>query len=123
MSGMQPGNSGEDRTTILCVHASVCKGMVLRTGLGKVKHLSTKQLWVQGAVQSYAMEGRKVPRAENASDISARPVGEAEMKEGLRRTEYQTPVESLGHPSLVTLLGKPVRQQVLGEARCRLMKV
>ena len=49
--------------------ASACKGMLLRHGTGKVKHLTTKQLWVQGAVQAYGMEVLKVPRAENSADI------------------------------------------------------
>lgn len=49
----------EDRGTILDVDANVCKGMLLRTGMGKVKHLSTKQPWVQGAIQSCGVEGHK----------------------------------------------------------------
>ena len=32
------------------VDVSACRGMLLRQGSGKVKHLTTKQLWVQGAV-------------------------------------------------------------------------
>ena len=51
------------------VDASACKGMLLRHGTGKVKHLTTKQLWVQGVVQAYGMEVLKVPRAENSADI------------------------------------------------------
>ena len=51
------------------VDASACKGMLLRHATGKVKHLTTKQLWVQGAVQAYGMEVLKVPRAENSADI------------------------------------------------------
>lgn len=34
------------------VDASAAKCMILRKGCGKVKHLSTRQLWVQGAVAS-----------------------------------------------------------------------
>lgn len=33
--------------------AGACKEMRLRTGTGKVKHLSTKQLWTQRAIQSF----------------------------------------------------------------------
>ena len=51
------------------VDASACKGMLLRHGTGKVKHLTTKQLWVQGSVQGYGMEVLKVPRAEDSADI------------------------------------------------------
>ena len=37
----------------LRVDANACKGMILRKGVGKVKHLSTKQVWIQGAADSY----------------------------------------------------------------------
>ena len=36
----------------LHVDSSACKGMLLRHGSGKVKHVTTKQLWVQGAIQA-----------------------------------------------------------------------
>ena len=62
------------------VDASACKGMLLRHGTGKVKHLTNKQLWVQGAVQAYGMESLKVPRSENSADILTHPT---EMAAGL----------------------------------------
>lgn len=43
----------------------MCKGMLLRTGFGILKHLSTKQLWVQGAIQSYGVGVRKIGRDAN----------------------------------------------------------
>ena len=36
--------------------ATACKGIVLRHGSGKIKHLSTKQLWTQEAVVAYGMD-------------------------------------------------------------------
>ena len=53
----------------LCVDASACKGMVLRHGSGKVKHLSVKQLWVQEAVRVFGVHVSRVPRAENPADL------------------------------------------------------
>lgn len=88
----------DDRTMILCVGASACKGTLLRTGVGKVNHLSTKQLWVQGAIQGYGVEVQNVPRAEHASDMLTHPVGEMEFQEGLHRMEYRTPDECVDHP-------------------------
>lgn len=64
--------------------ANACKGMLLRTGAGKVKRLSTDQLWVQGAIQSYAVEVVKVPR------------GESELKEGGWNTTPQRSVWNTG---------------------------
>ena len=43
------------------VDARACKGMLLCHGTGEVKHLMTKQLWVQGRVQAYDVEVLKVP--------------------------------------------------------------
>ena len=49
--------------------ASVCKSILLRHGSGKIKHLSTKQLWVQGAIESYGMKVLKIPRERNPADL------------------------------------------------------
>ena len=49
--------------------ASACKGMLLRQGCGKVKHLSSRQLWSQGAIESRGIEVVKIPRAQNGSDL------------------------------------------------------
>ena len=46
------------------VDSSACKGMVLRAGTGKVKHLSTKQLWIQAATQTHGIDVCKIPRAD-----------------------------------------------------------
>ena len=39
----------------LMTDANACKGMLLRHGTGKVKHLTTKQLWCQGDVENYGI--------------------------------------------------------------------
>ena len=70
-------------TIRILVDASACKGMLLRHSTGKVKHLTTKQLWVQGAVQADGMEVLKVPRAENSADILTHPTTGEEMAAGL----------------------------------------
>lgn len=60
---------GEHRKATLILGASACKGMLLRIGTGKVKHLTTTELWIQGAIQSYGVEVQKVPRAATAMDV------------------------------------------------------
>lgn len=47
---------GESRSTIHSADASACKGMLLRTGAGQVKQISTKPLWALGAMQSHSWE-------------------------------------------------------------------
>ena len=68
----------------LNVDASACRGILLRQGSGKVKHLTTKQLWVQGAIQSYGLEVRKVSRECNSADILTHPTSEEAMAQGLQ---------------------------------------
>ena len=49
--------------------ASACKGMLLRHGSGKVKHLSVKQLWSQEVVKFYNIQVYRVERAQNPADV------------------------------------------------------
>ena len=54
---------------VLCTDASACKGMLLRHGAGKVKHLSVKQLWAQECVKTFQIDVLKVPREKNPADV------------------------------------------------------
>ena len=72
----------------LYVDSSACKGIVLRHGAGKVKHLTTKQLWVQGAVRTYGVEVIKVPRERNAADVLTHDVAKSSMMAGLEAMGY-----------------------------------
>ena len=65
------------------VDASACRGMLLRQGSGKVKHLTTKQLWVQEAVQSYAIEVCKIPREKNYANALTHPSTAEDMYRAL----------------------------------------
>ena len=56
--------------------ANACKGMLMRRGAGRVKHLSAKQLWCQGAIVSYGVEIKKIPRSENGADMLAHVLGQ-----------------------------------------------
>ena len=67
------------------VDASACKGMVLRHGSGKVKHLSVKQLWVQEAVRAFDVQVTRVPRAENPADILTHNVSHPTAEKQLER--------------------------------------
>ena len=71
------------------VDASACRGILLRQGSGKVKHLSTKQLWVQGAIQSFGLEVRKVPRVSNSADILTHPLSGDALAQGLQAMGFR----------------------------------
>ena len=59
---------GECPQPSLRVDARACRGMVLRKGSGRVKHLSIRYLWTQRAIREYAILVEYVPRHLNVSD-------------------------------------------------------
>ena len=65
---------------VLCTDASACKGMLLRHGAGKVKHLSVKQLWSQECVRAYNVTIQRVPREQNPSDVLTHSVSHPTME-------------------------------------------
>ena len=52
----------------LHLDATATEGMLLRQGAGKLKHLSVRTLWVQGAVADSNIRVVKLPRALNHAD-------------------------------------------------------
>ena len=70
-------------TLRLSTDASACRGMLLRHGVGKVKHLSVKQLWSQEVVQCFGVQVDRIPRAENPADLLTHsvsfPVAEGQL--------------------------------------------
>ena len=77
----------------LCTDATVCKSILLRHGSGRIKHLSTKQLWVQGAVESYGIKVTKVPRAINSSDLMTHCCGTEDFKDHLVRLNQNNNIQ------------------------------
>ena len=70
---------------VLRTDASACKGMLLRHGTGKVKHLSVKQLWAQECVRAYDVTIQRVPREKNPSDVLTHSVSHPTMEKQLER--------------------------------------
>ena len=63
----------------LCVDATACRGMLLRRGSGRVKHLAVKTLWAQSAIDSFSVAVIKVPRHLNAADALTHPVSGTDL--------------------------------------------
>jgi hypothetical protein len=72
----------------LCTDASACKGIVLRQGSGRIKHLDVKTLWVQGAVESFGVKVSKISREINPADIMTHGVSRAELARHLEAVGY-----------------------------------
>ena len=83
--------SGWDLVCYLLTGASACKGMLLRQKSGKIKHLSTKQLWAQGVIQSYGISVEKIPRSVNAADALTHSLTLKEMAAHLKSLEFTRP--------------------------------
>ena len=68
--------------------ASACRGMLLRKGAGKIKHMSTKQLWAQGAVDSYEIVVEKIGRDLNSADALTHTLSGQALHDHLRRVGF-----------------------------------
>ena len=77
--------------------SSACKGMILRRGSGKVKHLTTKQLWVQGAVRAHEIDIQEIPREANIADMLTHAVNKREMSDAMRMLGYHSDDSLVGH--------------------------
>jgi hypothetical protein len=71
--------------------SSAARGTVMRTGVGKMKHLSTKQLWVQGAIKIYEIDVVKIPRGINSADLLTHGCTTADFNHHLERLFLQRP--------------------------------
>ena len=70
---------------ILMTDSSAAKGTLTRRGSGKIKHLTTKQLWVQEAIRNYHIEVRKIPRDVNSADLLTHQCNRPDFDEHLNR--------------------------------------
>ena len=59
---------GDDVWLCLKGDSSACDGILKRSGTGKVKHLSVRQLWLQEKILEGELTNIKIPRLDNVSD-------------------------------------------------------
>ena len=60
---------GITRKIILETDSVAGRGMSLRLGAGKVRHVETQWLWVQGVFHRREAEIRKIPSIKNGADL------------------------------------------------------
>ena len=70
----------EPSEIVLHTDSSAAKGVVVRAGSGKLKHLSCNQLWIQEKVACGAIVVEKVPRDHNPSDALTHDWSEGEWR-------------------------------------------
>jgi hypothetical protein len=65
--------------------SSAARGIAHRTGVGKMKHLQVRQLWVQEQVRLNRATVAWIPRASNSADAFTHQCSEALLTEHLQR--------------------------------------
>ena len=63
----------------LFVDASAAIGIVQRQGLGKLRHIEVKNLWLQDEVKGERIRIRKVNGKENPADLGTKALGRDDM--------------------------------------------
>ena len=56
----------------LCLDSSTAKAMVQHDGVGKVRHLDTRALWIQAELRNHGLTTRKVPGEKNLADLGTK---------------------------------------------------
>ena len=69
--------------------ASVCRGTLLRSGVGRIEHLTTKQLWAQSVVASYGVVIEKIPQAVNSADAFTHSLSGQALVDHLPRLDFR----------------------------------
>ena len=76
-------------TIILESDSAAAKGICSRIGLGRIRHLSTTLLWLQGYIEKKLIEIRKVLGPENSADLGTKDVGEAIIRKMLSKCSFE----------------------------------
>ena len=76
---------GMDLQIRLHSDATAAIGIAKRRGLGKIRHLSTADLWIQEKIRDGKMELVKILGTENPADILTKYVDKASMEKALKK--------------------------------------
>ena len=70
---------GDDPNLELNTDASAARGVIMRQGVGKIRHLHIRQLWLQERVREGDLVITKIPRTHNFSDALTHPWTAADL--------------------------------------------
>ena len=77
-----------ERSALRCiteVDSTACKGILLRHGVGQLKHLATRTMWAQQVLQREGIEVRRIPRDVNSADCLASHNSLGDLHRGIVR--------------------------------------
>lgn len=85
---------GEEASVRVLVDNKGCVDFVHRTGLGRMRHIRLRQLWLQEAVRNHELTVERTTGEENVADVFTKPMtaGRFEMLRGKIGVEsYESP--------------------------------
>ena len=68
----------------LSTDSSAAKSFVCRRGLGRMRHLEIRDLWLQKEVRDGKVEVSKIPGTQNPADLMTKILGLEEIKDRLK---------------------------------------
>ena len=74
------GDMGLDLNIVVNTDSSAAKGIATRKGLGKVKHLETRTLWVQEKVDQGTIKIKKIDGNHNVADVLTKYLSAAKLQ-------------------------------------------
>ena len=89
---------------VIWADSSAAKSIASRIGLGKIRHMEVKFLWLQEVVKAKKLEVRRIASAQNPSDVLTKPKSYREVRGLLQRvgvtiTDQKRADETWGLPA------------------------
>ena len=81
---------GWDADIKLHVFATVAQAMAIRQGIGKIRHLEVRYLWLQEMAKSGVIAVRKMNSELNTADVLTKPMSFSEMLGKLGRVHLKS---------------------------------
>ena len=83
---------GVDARATVHSDASAAIGIINRRGLGKLRHLNIRHLWLQDKVRNDELAVKKVPGADNPADLMTKNLSAGDIQKHLTKLCVQTSV-------------------------------
>ena len=78
---------GFDSSVEVYIDSSAAKSIASRIGVGKVRHIHTKLLWIQEAVRDGKIKLTTISGGHNPADVLSKPMSVSEMNGKLQSVE------------------------------------
>jgi len=80
---------GEESRVVIGTDSSGAKAFSERRGVGRMRHIATRYLWLQERIQAKHLQIKKVDGTSNEADVLTKALGESVHRHWLRHLGYQ----------------------------------